>query len=245
MTTAISWFYLGYFLILFAERIQSLFRTGGEHLFSSGFGIYVNVLTMLSLLASVVLLAARNGRFWRSLFDRTVTPDYSMLSVTAGVLLVSGMVHTEYTVAPVQFIAYGMIIVAMVLRTVQTTKGVRAVFPWWYSLIFLTVFSMAIPVVYPSGMDNAVWFYIIEAAVSLALVVCFTLLLRQMMTGNGADLLWWIPMLIVAVGDTVILAMQWKESVNTFVLIFAALSVFLFVAGKIIFRIRKKGGNES
>lgn len=245
MTTAISWFYLGYFLILSAERIQSLFRTGGGHLFSSGFGIYVNLLTMLSLLASVVLLAARNGRFWRSLFDRTVTPDYSVLSVTAGALLISGMVHTEFTVAPVQFIAYGMIIAAMILRTVQTTKGVKAVFPWWYSLLFLTAFSMAIPVVYPSGMDHAARFYIIEAVVSLALVVSFTLLLRRVMTGSGADLLHWFPMLIVAFGNTVILAMQWKERVNMFVLVFTALSTFLFVAGKIIFRIRKKGGNAS
>ena len=245
MTTVISWLYLGYFLILSAERIQSLFRTGGEHLFASGFGIYVNLLTMLSLLASVVLLAARNGRFWRSLFDRTVTPDYSILSVTAGVLLVSGMVHTEYTIAPVQFIAYGMIIAAMILRTVQTTRGVGAVFPWWYSLLFLTAFSMAIPVVYPSEMDHAARFYIIEATVSLVLVISFTLLLRRVMTGSGADLLQWFPMLVAACGNAVILAMQWKEKVNLFVLVFTALSAFLFAVGKIIFGIRKKGGNAS
>lgn len=205
-------------MILFAERIQSLFRTGGEHLFFSGFGIYVNILTMMSLPASVVLLASRNRRFWSSLVNRSV--------------------------APVQFIAYGMIIVAMVPVPYKPQRG-EGGFP-------MVVFAALSYGVFhgDSGRlsvrnDHAVWFYIVEAAVSLALVLCFTMLLRQVMTGNGADLLRWFPMLIVAVGATVIFAMQWKESVNTFVLIFAALSVFLFVAGKIIFGIRKKGGNES
>ena len=43
----------------------------------------------------------------------------------------------------------------------------------------------------------------------------------------------------MAVGDAVVLWMGWTSEVNAFVLIFAALSVILFIIGKIIFSIQK------
>ena len=43
----------------------------------------------------------------------------------------------------------------------------------------------------------------------------------------------------MAVGDAVVLWMGWTAEVNAFVLIFAALSVILFIIGKIIFSIQK------
>ncbi len=145
------------------------------------------------------------------------------------------MVHTENTVAPIQFAAYGMLIVAMVLRALQLSSGTGSRFTLWYSLIFLTVFSMAIPVMYRSEISNATLFHIIEAAVSLLLVICFTWMLRDLFLGQGSDLLRWVPMILAAAGDAVILAMRWQESVNTFVLIFLIASLVLFAAGKILF----------
>ena len=106
MNCVISWFFLLYFVILFAERAQSLIRAATDpaiKLYGSGFDGYVNTLTMVSLLATLVLLLFCNSSFWRSLFDSSVLPDYTMLTLTAGVLLFSGMVHTEHTVAPIQF----------------------------------------------------------------------------------------------------------------------------------------------
>lgn len=238
VNSAISWLFLGYFLILFAERAQSLVRIGrnsfGE-LYKSGFDGYVDTLSMLSLLSAAVLLLFFCRGFWPSLTHPEVQPDYSMLTITAGVLLVSGMVHTENTVAPIQFAAYGMLIVAMVLRALQLSSGTGSRFTLWYSLIFLTVFSMAIPVMYRSEISNATLFHIIEAAVSLLLVICFTWMLRDLFLGQGSDLLRWVPMILAAAGDAVILAMRWQESVNTFVLIFLIASLVLFAAGKILF----------
>ena len=43
----------------------------------------------------------------------------------------------------------------------------------------------------------------------------------------------------MAVGDAVVLWMGWTAEVNSFVLIFAALSVILSIIGKIIFAIQK------
>ena len=158
-----------------------------------------------------------------------------MLTVTAGVMLVSGMMHTEYTVAPVQFVSYGMLIIAMALRTVQTAAGADHPGMFWYSLAFLTVFSMAIPVMYRAEIAHATLFHVIEAIVALALVACFTWMLRDLFLGQGHNLLRWVPMLIAAVGDAVILAMRWKENVNTFVLLFVILSAVVFAVGKVLF----------
>lgn len=242
MNTIISWFFLGYFIILFAERAQSLVRIcrgSCADLYRSRFDGYVDTLTILSLIATIAMLIFSCKGFWQSLVNTSVLPDYSMLTITAGVLLVSGMVHTEYTVAPIQFASYGMLIVAMVLRSVQLSGGSGNRFMLWYSLVFLTVFSMAIPVMYRSEISHATLFHIIEAIVSLALVACFTWMLRDLFLGQGSDLLRWIPMLIAVIGDTVILAMRWKENVNSFVLIFLILSAVLFAAGKIIFAVIK------
>ena len=88
---------------------------------------------------------------------------------------------------------------------------------------------------YRSEISNATLFHIIEAAVSLLLVICFTWMLRDLFLGQGSDLLRWVPMILAAAGDAVILAMRWQESVNTFVLIFLITSLVLFAAGKILF----------
>ena len=234
----ISWFFLGYFFILFAERAQSLVRisrSSFSDLYRTGFDGFVNTLTALSLVAAVLLLIFGNKGFWQSLVNSDVVPDYTMLTITAGVILVSGMMHTEHTIAPVQFASYGMLIAAMILRTAQTSSGAEHPFMFWYSLAFLTVFSMAIPVMYRSEISRAALFHVTEAIAALALVACFTWMLRDLFTGQGSDLLRWIPMIIAAVADAVILAMRWKESANTFVLIFIVLSAVVFAVGKVIF----------
>ena len=234
----ISWFFLGYFFILFAERAQSLVRisrSSFSDLYRTGFDGFVNTLTALSLVAAVLLLIFGNKGFWQSLVNSDVVPDYTMLTVTAGVILVSGMMHTEHTIAPAQFASYGMLIVAMILRTAQTSSGAEHPFMFWYSLAFLTVFSMAIPVMYRSEISLAALFHVTEAIAALALVACFTWMLRDLFTGQGSDLLRWIPMIIAAVADAVILAMRWREKVNTFVLIFIILSAVVFVVGRVVF----------
>lgn len=235
MTTVISWFFMFYFVILFLERAQSLIKIGTDRFFVDGFNSYVNVMVVLSLIATIVLLIFKNNGFWNSLFSNNVRVDYLWLSITAGVMLVSGMVHTENTVAPVQFASYGALIVAMILRTIQVTRGNGNTFSWWYSLAFVVVLSMAIPVVYSTEIKQATLFYVIEAVVSLALVVSFTLLLINVMMGNGANLLWWIPTIIVLVGDALVVGLKWRESVNSFVMIFAILTIAMFAIGKIIF----------
>lgn len=238
LTQPIVLLVLLYYVILFAERAQSLIRVLAHGaFFATAFDGYVDTLTLLSLLATVALLATRNGDFWQALTKKGA-PDYTRLSVTCGVLLLGGMVHTEYTVAPVQFVAYGMLIAAMVLRAVEVAPG-KDRFRLWYSLVYLTVFSMAIPVMYRSFLPHSAMFHVIEAATAIVLVFLFTLLMRRVFLGSGEDLLYREPMAVAVVADTVILALRWQEKINTFVLIFAALTLVLFLLGKLLFRLRK------
>ena len=241
MTSLISWCFLFYFVILFAERAQSLVRTfsSGESLFKSGFDTYVNLAAALSLLSAAILLAIGNASFWKSLFTTSVLPDYKWLCLTAGVILVSGMVHTEFTVAPVQFISYGFLILAMILQTVLNVKAGGAAFRLWYSLLYLTAFSMAIPVMYRSSIKDAALFHWLEAVAALVLVAFFTLMLFRVFSGGGENLLLWVPVIVMAGLDLVILTLRWKEEVNSFVLIFASAAAGLFLIGKLLFALKK------
>lgn len=243
-TGCISWLFLLYFVILFAERAQSLIRViAGGQLFAAGFDTVVNMTVILSLCAAVMMLLLFNASFWRSLFA-PVEPDYSILTITSGVMLVSGMVHTEYTIPGIQFAAYGMLIAAMVLRTAALSRSVGSRASLWYSLVYLTAFSMAIPVMYQlhTATQSARFekaFYLVEADVMLLLVLTFTVMLRRLFIGKGENLLLWIPFLILVVGDTAVLWMRWTDEINFFVLIFAAVSAALFLVGKMIFRTKK------
>ena len=78
-----------------------------------------------------------------------------------------------------------------------------------------------------------------EYCVMFVLMFLFMLMLGRLFLGRGENLLLWLPFAIMAVGDAVVLWMGWTAEINTFVLIFAALSVVLFVIGKIIFAIKK------
>ncbi len=239
LTTLVSWTFLAYFVILFAERLQSIVRiaVSGKGLVSSGFEAYVNILTIISLLATSVMLVFFNSGFWRSLSGKTDGLNITMLCITAGVLLLGGMVHTEFTIPGIQFASYGILILGLILQTVISVKAGGHAFPLWYSLIYLVAFSMAIPVMYHSSIEHAVLFHILEALTAFVMVALFTLLMLRLMTGSGENLLLWVPFLVMLVLDTILIAMRWKESVNTFVLIFASLSTVLFIAGKIIFAI--------
>jgi len=241
-TKVISWLFLLYFVILFAERVQSLVRVVAEvRLFAAGFDIFVNLTAILSLCAGIIMLILFNAAFWRSLFSDTV-PDYANLTITSGVVLVSGMVHTEYTIPGIQFAAYGALILAMILRTVELSAAAENRASQWYSLIYLTAFSMAIPVMYQlQASDSLLYekaFCFIEADVMLLLVLSFTLMLRRLFLGRGEDLLLWIPFVIMVIGDAAVLWMRWTDEINFFVLIFAALSAVMFLVGKLIFRRR-------
>lgn len=239
MNIVISWLILAYFLILGVERTRSIVLSLKSGVFNSVFDGYVNILTILSLVATVIMLIAFNGGFFKSLFIRNVKVNYSVLSITAGVILLSGMVHTENTIAPLQFVAYGFIIAAMAMQTVLNVQSDGKAAFRIYSLIYIVLFSMAIPVMYKSEIRFSTLFHVIEAVTAIALVVAFTYAMRSIFVGDGINLLNLIPFIIAVIGDAVIIALRWNEKINVFVLIFIICTVFAFVIGKILFKFQK------
>ena len=84
-----NWLIMLYFIILFAERVQSIVRSIRDKdvkLFGSGFNSYVYLAVFLSLAAFLVLLAVGNASFLKSLFTMNMNVyrsiDYRMLSIT-------------------------------------------------------------------------------------------------------------------------------------------------------------------
>ena len=77
----------------------------------------------------------------------------------------------------------------MVLRVVEINRDGGDGFSSWYSLIYCVMFSMAIPVVYKSNMENPTLFHAVEIVVSLVLVFAFTYMLRSMFVSKEVNLL--------------------------------------------------------
>lgn len=239
---AMNMLFFVYFAVLYGERLQSLVRSlrdPGVRIYGSGFNGFVYTVSIVSMVSAAVFLAVWNRDFFAGLFSRSAGVygriDYGRLSIAAGLLLFSGMVHTEHTVPPVQFVSYGALIIAMALKIVSV-KGGGDTFMRWFSFAYLTAFSMAIPVMYHSQIKGAAVFHIIEALVMVALVIAFTLMMREIFTGGGANLFYIAPIVAAALGDAVIIAMRWKEKVNSFVLIFIVLASVLWCIGKILAR---------
>ena len=237
----INWFVLLYFVILFAERLQSMIRScmdKNTRLFGNNFHAYVYIVTILSLTVFVFMLLIGNKYYLKALFTRDAAIheqiNYLMLSITVGVILIGGMVHTEYTIAPVQFISYGMLIVALIMKTATVSSEGSGRLLLWLSLAYLIAFSMAIPVVYHSDIPNAGLFHVVEAIVAVLLVAAFTYFTYLVFVGNAGNLFLIVPFVITVIGDVVVLAMRWKEKVNGFVLIFLVISSILWVIGKIV-----------
>lgn len=231
--------FLLYFALLTVERIISLveaFKTPFTEMLP--LDAYMTVLTVLALIGGWAYLIV----WGRKLFDFGAVKtenDFLHPCIAAGILLLGGMVHTQGTIPPVQFAAYGCLLVAMLLHTVhgvrQNGNGVLR----WMSYAYITAFSMAIPVVYatkcvPDTCALCTAFYPIESIASVLLVALFTGMLVRFYRNDG--LLTFCPWSwgIAAALDAVVLGLRWHDEINFFVLIFIALTVLIGIVGKVL-----------
>ena len=89
---------------------------------------------------------------------------------------------------------------------------------------------MAVPVMYPSQIEAHVFFHILEAVGSVALVGAFTYLLLRLFN-DSEDLFSLWPIVLAIAIDVPLIALRWSEEINFFVLIFLVLSATLFLTG--------------
>ena len=229
-----------YFIVLAAERVQSIVRSVKDPavlLLGDGFNGYVYLITFLSLAVSLVYLMVTSGKLLTGIFTRSARVHGSVrmerLCIAAGLILVSGMVHTEYTVAPIQFGAYGALIVAMIIQTAQKHRQSGKPVLLWLSVAFLTAFSMAIPVMYRSNIAHAGLFHVLEAITALVLVAMFTGMLYKVFCKDATNLFCFVPMLTALVLDTVLIVMRSREEINWFVLVSLIATCVLFLIGRL------------
>ncbi|MCR5079704.1 MAG: hypothetical protein K6B65_07300 [Bacilli bacterium] len=223
-----------YFLVLLTERILSVVLSivNGINLYDTGFHAFVYTTTFVSIGIFFLFLISRCGENIKALFKMKNEPRYRDLIIAAGILLVSGMVHTEYTISYLQFVSYAFWIAGIVLEVVLHMSYSNDRPLSWLSLAYVIAFSMAIPVMYQSNIEQRVAFHILEALSTLSLVMTFTYLVRRIFKGRD-DAFLLPPVLLVVVLDVILIALRWNEEINYFVLVFVSITLLLFIAGTI------------
>ena len=231
LTYIINLSFFLYFVILIVERVLSvsLSFSNKVKIFADGFNGYTYMLVFLSIGAFLIYLLLTCRENIKALFNKPKSDIYfKNLCISSGILLLSGMVHTEYTTAVIQFIAYGILIIGIIFEVVINVSEKQDKVLSLLSLVYLVCYSMAIPVMYRTLMDSHVAFHVIEGIGSFVLVGIFTYLL--LLTFNGTEDLFIIwPVVFMVVFDTLTIAFRWKEEINVFLLIFASLSFVIFI----------------
>lgn len=239
-----------YFLILITERVLSFVLTMNKDsslVFNNGFNSFTFIFAGLSILAFVIVYCALCRDSFKLLIHpkqkETLPVNFVNLSIVSGVLLLSGMVATPNTISGIQFGAYGILIVGLLLRTIECSYTTKNKLSLWLSFIYLVCFSMAIPVMHeaPSTTQDLLVFHIVEA-VAVNVLVCMFTFLEAYMFKEEDFRLFSVVSLVLVIAFNVALAL-WpsldKSMINWFAIIFAIASVVIFLFGFIYSKVVK------
>ena len=229
-----------YFVILFIERFLAIIFSinhGDYYSLKSGYAFnYVTYsVTVISLIVGVILSVKLVIGLLKSLFLKELYPfeeKYKSIVIAAMAFLYGGMMHTGFTLAPMQFVAYGFLIGSMIVRCVEKcVEDKHKRFESIVSVIYLTLFSMTVPVCYIAlelGVTT-ILFYIVEFLAAFVLIPVFGIMLYQFYKSGITSFLFFYPLLMFSLsGLTVIL--KWREEINFFVLIFVVLTLTFYFA---------------
>lgn len=238
-----------YFAVLFAERLMAVIMSpthcnwvGDEatfegYVFSNGnpFNYITFTVTILSLAAGVVLSIKPLAGMISKLFSSEkydFEDNYKSIVIAAMAMLYGGMMHTSFTVAPIQFVAYGFLIAAMIVRCVEKCiEDKEHRFSSIVSVIYLTLFSMTVPVCYIAVKLGGltIFFYLAEFAAAFVLIPLFGNMLLKFFN-EGVTTFSFIYPLIMFVLSGLAVALKLSEEINFFVLIFVVLTVIFYLA---------------
>ena len=234
LTYLINLSFFLYFAILLVERVLSVVLSivNGVNLYADGYNGYAYTLVFLSIAGWLVYLILFCRPNVKALFKFDEGVSFNRLCEASGILLLSGMVHTEHTIPVIQFISYGILIIGILLKVIVNQKSSQNKVVLWLSFAFLVALSMAIPVMYRSLIEFHVLFHALEAVAAVLLVGVFTCLLLKIFLGKD-DLFRPWAMLMLILLDVPLIVMRWNEEINWFVLIFLSLSLVLFLVGYI------------
>lgn len=229
--------FIGYTLILLVERIVALIlsvQNGGEYALVSNnvMPTIYYAIVVLSITVGAVLLAEPIFKMTVQLF-KPENYEFNWKEVILGsmILLVSGMMHTGFTLSWLQFIAYGFLIGAMICVTIDSCKRNKNNYNSIVSVIFLTLFSMAIPVAYTSVNEaTQVPFYVFTLLAVFAEIPLFGFMLYEFMN-KGEIRFDYSPVIAMFAlsGSVVLLNFTAVSNFNWFVAIFVVLTVACYL----------------
>lgn len=220
-----------YFIILTVERTMSVVTMiKGNFSSYNILDYYMLILTIFSIIGTYIFICLKCGNNIKCIDDKT----FDNLSIAAGILLLGGMVHTEGTILPIQFISYGMLLISMGIHTIQSMKNKGNKIEKLISFLYIVAFSMSIPVVYHANIKYEELFYVVEVIVSFTLVIFFTIMLREHYLNNGDCKFSLYYFLFAVIGDILVIILRLEETINYFVLIFIVITIMFWIIGKCI-----------
>lgn len=233
-------FLVVYFFVLFGERTASVISAFMYADFTDlgFFWLYAHIAATVSLIVFLAIGMPTLVRAVARIFSPEIHTEnhYRMLSCSVGVLLVSGMIHTDNTVLWLQFTAYGGLLLSMLLRSIGAAGNARSgvtTARLVVSYLYILCFSMAIPVAYEVSLPTAAVFYAVEIITSLFLVFAFTVMLDGFYSSGGLVNFNFLLTLLMLAANAVILALRWTEAVNYFLIIFSPLTALLMIIGRV------------
>ena len=243
--------FLAYFIILVLERIFalifSIFKGGEFSLIDGGFyAISTYIFTLLSVAAALVFFIKPAIDMFKVIFTKNIysldEKQYFRILLPIIILLFAGMTHTGFTIPYLQFLAYAHLIASMIAKTVDvclTNKEKRL--DTIISVVYLTLFSMAIPVIYPtwSAAPLNVFIYLAEYSTVLLLVPTFGLMLLYFFKNDGVSKFHVLPLIAMVILSSLTIGLRWVEEINIFAFIFVILTVICFIVRYIIIASRK------
>lgn len=226
-----------YFLILLTERIIALIlsvNTNNEYgLINPSFiSLSTYSITALSVLSGTILFIKPIYKMFSVLFTNKIfdfNDNIKHLIIASMALLFSGMMHTTFTIATIQFVAYGFLLIALLAKTLQKPNRISIT-----SFIYISLFSMSIPVVYSTFLSAPmnVLFYISEYMSVFILVPILGILMYSLYKNNVAINTILIPFIMIIL-IALTLAFKWQEEINYFVLIASSLTLISYIPFKI------------
>jgi len=242
--------FLMYFIVLFCERVLALVfsvNRGDEYSLLSGnaFNYVAYAVTAASLVAGAFLAIKPCVKMYRSFIaeeEYSFEENARSLTLAVAVILFGGMMHTGFTLAKVQFVAYGFLIAALIVRAVEKCLEGDDKFLTIVSVVYLTFFSMTIPVCYISFMAQPLQglFFAAEFLAVFLLVPTFGYMTFRFLKDGVTSFSPILPAAMLVLCGLVI-GLGWTEKINWFVLIFVGLTVLTYLSvGIVAFKRLKK-----
>jgi len=234
-----SFGFLFYFVVLIGERLASfILSVMDKSVFNNNitpFNAYVHCLLIVSVILTIVILNKQIVYMIKAAFNNKVSfnkLDYQKIVIASGVLLFSGMVHTNNTFLIVQFVSYAGMIASMLMVALDENKKKENRWNIWLAFSYLVCFAMAIPVAYSVSSKNNLQKFLefYQCFGSFILVTIFTILNIKYYTNKSEIKINVVPLLVLIAIDAPILILLLEEKgLNFFLLAFPVLTIIAYV----------------